>query len=98
MLLHVADAVQSGFKRVIVCTVDTDVLVLAVAFAQQLEMLTEGTIKLWIAFGTGANLHCSTRCCTLIYERCCPCVTRLPRFHRLRHHVMLLWKVKEGSA
>ena len=29
--LHVADAVQKGFRKVYVCTVNTDVMVLAIA-------------------------------------------------------------------
>jgi hypothetical protein len=37
MFLHVADAVQCGFTRIIVRTVDTDVLVLAVSLVQQLQ-------------------------------------------------------------
>ena len=41
--LHVADAVQKGFKKVYVCTVNTDVMVLVIA-----------AFELWIAFGTGS--------------------------------------------
>ena len=45
MFLHVADAIQSGFtgvRKVVVHTVDTNVLVLAVALLDKLQMLTEG--------------------------------------------------------
>ena len=51
-MVHVADAVRQGFHKILVRTVDTDVLVLAVATVQQL-----GRIDLWIAFGTGKNFH-----------------------------------------
>lgn len=49
ILLHVKDAMNSGFKDVMIRTVDTDVVVLAVAHFQNLENLE----KLLIAFGTG---------------------------------------------
>ena len=41
--LHVADAVQKGFRKVYVCIVNTDVMVLVIA-----------AFELWIAFGTGS--------------------------------------------
>ena len=51
MLLHVQDALQQGHKKILLRTVDTDVLVLTVAFLQQ---VTEGEhLDLWVAFGTG---------------------------------------------
>ena len=50
MLLHVQDALQQGHKKILLRKVDTDVLVLAVAFLQQ---VTKGEhLDLWIAFGT----------------------------------------------
>ncbi|CAH3168150.1 unnamed protein product, partial [Porites evermanni] len=49
MLLHVQDALQQGHKKILLRTVDTDVLVLAVAFLQQ---VTEGEhLDRWVAFG-----------------------------------------------
>ena len=39
------------------CTVDTNVLVLAVALLDKLQMLTEGCVHLWVTFVTGMNLH-----------------------------------------
>ena len=55
MLLHVQDALQQGHKKILLRTVDTDVLVLAVAFLQQ---VTEGEhLDLWVAFGTGSNFR-----------------------------------------
>ena len=41
--MHVADAVQKGFRKVHVCAVNTDVMVLVIA-----------AFELWIAFGTGS--------------------------------------------
>ena len=55
--LHVADAIQSGFRKVPVRTVDTDVLVLAVALLDKLQTLTEESIHLWLVFGTGMSLR-----------------------------------------
>jgi len=53
MMLHVAHAVQHGHHRILVRTVDTDVVVLAVMVAERLPAIKE----LWIAFGVGKNLR-----------------------------------------
>ena len=52
LLLHVADAVQKGCRKVCVRTVDTDVVVLAIAMFDQIS-----PEELWIAFGTGSDFH-----------------------------------------
>ena len=57
MFLHVADAVKSGFVRIVVRSVDTDVLVPAVALVQKLHEQTQESIQLWVAFGTGTYLR-----------------------------------------
>ena len=50
MFVHVADAVNEGYKKILIRLVDTDVVVLAVAAAAKLDLE-----ELWIAFGTGKN-------------------------------------------
>ncbi|EDO43913.1 predicted protein [Nematostella vectensis] len=57
MFLHVAHALSSGSTRVVLRTVDTDVLVIAVAYFQKLQMLSQASVELWLAFGTGAYLR-----------------------------------------
>ena len=52
IMLHVADQVRQGHKRILIRTVDSDVVVLAVATAQQLQSNLE---ELWIAFGTARH-------------------------------------------
>jgi hypothetical protein len=52
IMVHVADAVLRGFNKFLVRTVDTDVVVLAVAAVQEL-----GLIEIWIAFGTGKDFR-----------------------------------------
>lgn len=52
MLLHLEDALKEGYTKVSLRTVDTDVLVLAVATAQRLNIT-----ELWVAFGTGKNFR-----------------------------------------
>ena len=47
LFLHVADSVSRGFEKVMVRTVDSDVVVLAIYVFQNLSQLK----KLWIAFG-----------------------------------------------
>ena len=48
IMLHIADAADRGFSKILVRTVDTAVVVLAVAIVQEL-----GMSEIWIAFGTG---------------------------------------------
>ena len=53
MLPHVKDAVNCGFKSVMIRTVDTDVVVLAVARFRGLPNI----VQLWISFGTGKDFR-----------------------------------------
>ena len=48
MILHLADAVNDGFQKILLRTVDTDVVVLAIAAAANLDIQ-----ELWVAFGVG---------------------------------------------
>ncbi len=52
MFLHLADAVNEGFANIQLRTVDTDVIVLAVAAAAKIDVQ-----ELWVAFGTGKNFR-----------------------------------------
>ena len=52
LLLHVSDAVQKGCKKVTIRTVDTDVVVLAVAMLRKIS-----PEEMWIALGSGSNLR-----------------------------------------
>ena len=49
MMLHAAAAIKCGHHKILICTVDTDVVVLAVWVAQELHEVVD---KLWLAFGT----------------------------------------------
>ena len=51
LLLHAADAARRGYTKVMVRTVDTDVVVIAVAKFQYLSLS-----ELWIEFGVGKHL------------------------------------------
>ena len=51
MMLHVAHAAQHGHHQILVHTVDTDVVVLAVMVDETLPAEDE----VWLAFGTGKN-------------------------------------------
>lgn len=48
MRLHIADAVREGYQKIVLETVDTDVLVLSVDAMSRLHLE-----HLWAAFGTG---------------------------------------------
>ena len=50
LILHAADAVVQGKRKVSVRTVDTDVVVLAATFFSQMK-----PNEMWIAFSTGKN-------------------------------------------
>ncbi|XP_032222990.1 uncharacterized protein LOC116604554 [Nematostella vectensis] len=52
ILLHVKHASARGMKKVLIRTVDTDVVILAVAFARKLPVE-----ELWVAFGVGKHLR-----------------------------------------
>lgn len=52
LLVHVADAVRAGHTKVIIRTVDTDVVVIAVACCNHLTCA-----ELWLAFGAGKHLR-----------------------------------------
>ena len=54
MILHAADAVQEGHRKIVLQTVDTDILVLAIALAGRLQ---EQQVELWVAMGTGSHLR-----------------------------------------
>ena len=53
MLLHAAHAARHNHCKILIRTVDTDVVVLAVSVAQRLQAEAE----LWLAFGTGKNFR-----------------------------------------
>ena len=50
LLLHVADAVRKGCRKVCIHTVDTNVVVLAIAMLNRIK-----PDELWVALGTGSN-------------------------------------------
>ena len=52
MILHMTDAVKKGFHKILLCTVDTDVVIVAVAAASKLDIQ-----ELWVAFGTAKKFR-----------------------------------------
>lgn len=53
MLLHASNATKHGHHSILIRTVDTDVVVLAISMAQGLKPADE----LWLAFGTGKGFR-----------------------------------------
>ena len=51
IIVHLTDVFQRGFSKLKICTVDTDVVVLAIA---SVPNQADGT-EVWIAFGTGKD-------------------------------------------
>ena len=52
MFVHVADVISKGYNKILIRSVDNDVVVLAVAAAAKLDVQ-----ELWIAFGTAKSFH-----------------------------------------
>ena len=52
IILHLEDAVREKHNKILIRTVDTDVVVLAIRATQHLDIS-----ELWIAFGTGKNFR-----------------------------------------
>ena len=52
MSLHLADEVNVGFRTILLCTVDSDVLILAVKASAKFDVQ-----ELWVAFGTGKKFR-----------------------------------------
>ncbi|KAG0717220.1 hypothetical protein GWK47_008187 [Chionoecetes opilio] len=50
MMIHLADAVRDGFQKILLRTVDTDIVVLAVAATTKLKIQ-----EFWVAFATGQH-------------------------------------------
>lgn len=56
MLLHAADAVQCAYTKILLHTVDTNVLVLS--FVDKLQELQDDErIEIWVGFGTGTHFR-----------------------------------------
>ena len=58
MIWHAGDAVQEGYRKIVLRTVDTDVLVLAIAFAGILQEQQVQQAEVLIAMGTGSHFRC----------------------------------------
>jgi len=52
IFVHARHASLNGLKKILIRTVDTDVVILAIAFAKKVEVE-----ELWIAFGVGNHLR-----------------------------------------
>ena len=52
IFLHAQDAAKEGYRKMMVRTVDTDVVVLGISIMQQLDVT-----ELWIAFGVGKSFR-----------------------------------------
>lgn len=77
--LHIADALQNGVQRIVVRTVDTDIVVILLGvFGQLLDNYPY--IDMWVAFGMGQNfreIHINSVFKTLGKDSC----MALPGFH-----------------
>ena len=52
MMLHAANAVSHGYKRILIIANDTDIIVLGISFFNDI-----GADKLWVSFGIGNKLR-----------------------------------------
>ena len=51
MLLHAKGASQSGMKKVLISTADTNIVAISIVVFEQMDLL-----ELWLAIGTGSHL------------------------------------------
>ena len=95
MLLHVEDATKQGYTKVSIRTVDTDVVVLAVAAAERLSI-----DELWVAFGTGKSfrfLAAHEMAQALGPDRGLSRITRISSFHWVWYRVKL-WRQEQKDC
>ena len=52
LLLHAADAAKQGYRKIMIQTVDTDVVVLAISMVQDIDV-----DELWVSIGVGKHLR-----------------------------------------
>ena len=100
IMLHVADAVREGHNQrptvrtvPTVRTIDTDILVLAIATTQKLSVT-----ELWVTFGTGKNfryLAAHEISIALDPDRCYS-NANVPCSYWLRHGVLVRWYGQEN--
>lgn len=57
MVLHLSNIVNEGYSKIIIRTVDTDVLVLVTAAYHDLNENCRQEIEFWVAFGTGKHMR-----------------------------------------
>ena len=57
IILHATDAVRDGYRTIVLRTVDTDVLVLAIAFAGILQEQQVQQVEVWVAMGIGSHFR-----------------------------------------
>lgn len=90
MLLHLADAGQQGLKRVMIRTVDTDVVVIAIALRDRLLVN-----EVWLAFKVGKNFRyipvhdIVAKLNTMQWALVLLCV------YGMRHRLFFLWSCQE---
>ena len=94
MILHLADAVSKDFQKILLRTVDTDVVVLSVAAAATLDIQA-----LWVAFGTGKNfrympIHENVASIGPSKSQALPNVSCI---YWMRHSFVICYKGKEDS-
>ena len=104
VVVHVSDGLEDGYKKFLIRTVDTDVVVLAMAMIQKISPQ-----DLWIAFGTGKKFRYLTihdmvkgispkKAITLPFFHAFAGCDTISYFHRKRKKsCWKVWKVK-GEA
>ena len=80
LFLHVSHAVQAGFSKIAIRTTDTDVVVLAICWSQEISNLEE----IWLVFGTGKN------------KRLIPCHTIGANLGKIKSRALLFFHAFTG--
>ena len=96
IVIHLQDALENGCATCLVRTVDTDVVVILIGKYHSL-INKYPAADIWVAFGTGKELHVSTHQCHLPHpgEREVHGAACVSQFHRMWHNFRVLWKGEE---
>ena len=63
LMVHLLDAILNGYHKVLVRTVDTDVVVIVIGRFSYFKSICQD-VNIWIAFGVGKTLFIhSHQCC-----------------------------------
>ena len=96
--IHIKDALKKGAKRILVRTVDTDIIVILIGIFHQFQTQYP-EVSIWVAFGAGKHFRyysINTLCSNLGKQKSCA-LSSLSLNYWFRYNITVLWKGKKES-